>query len=56
MMIGLLQGRAEVGPNRIVKPHFYAFGGVMATAGWLRSVVDGNFELQADSDKFTVNG
>ncbi len=56
MMIGLLQGRAAAGPNRIVKPHFYAFGGVMATAGWLRSVVDGNFELQPDSDKFTVNG
>jgi hypothetical protein len=55
MMVGLLQGRASVGAHRIVKPHFYAFGGVMATAGWLRAVADGNFELQNDSDKFVLN-
>jgi hypothetical protein len=38
-----------------VRPHFYAFGGVMATATWMRAVMDGAFELQPDSDKFAMN-
>ena len=55
MMTGLLQGCAATGPTRIVRPHLYAFGGVVATATWLRAVMDGSFELQPDSDKFLMN-
>ena len=35
--------------------HFYAFGGVSATARWIRAVIDGNFALKSDSDKFAMN-
>jgi methylenetetrahydrofolate reductase (NADPH) len=55
MLVGLLRGCAAHPQARIVRPHFYAFGGVMATAGWMRAVMDGAFELQPDSDKFSMN-
>lgn len=55
MLVGLVRGCAMRGTTRIVKPHVYAFGGVMATARWIRAVVDGSFELQANSDKFVLN-
>jgi methylenetetrahydrofolate reductase (NADPH) len=55
MLTGIVRGCAAQPGSRIVKPHIYAFGGTMATAGWLRSVADGSFELQGDSDKFTIN-
>ncbi len=54
MMAGILHCAAS-GSTRIVQPHIYAFGGVMATATWLRAVQDGSFELQSDSDKFLMN-
>lgn len=56
MMVGILRGCAANPQARIVRPHFYAFGGVVATATWLRQVMDGNFELDPDSDKFVMNG
>jgi methylenetetrahydrofolate reductase (NADPH) len=55
MMTGLLRGCAGSASTRIVRPHFYAFGGVVATATWLRAVMDGSFELQSDTDKFSMN-
>ena len=55
MLVGLVRGCAASESTRITKPHFYAFGGVVATARWLRNVVDGTFELQPDSDKFIMS-
>jgi len=55
MLIGLVRACAAEPGTRLTHPHFYAFGGVMATSRWLRAVVDGAFELQEDGDKFTVN-
>lgn len=55
MLMGLMRGCVATGTTRIVRPHFYAFGGVVATATWLRAVMDGSFELQPDSDKFTMS-
>jgi len=55
MLIGLVRGVAAQGSTRLLHPHFYAFGGVMATAQWLRGVVDGTFELDRSGEKFTVN-
>ncbi|HEU4626397.1 MAG TPA: methylenetetrahydrofolate reductase [Steroidobacteraceae bacterium] len=55
MMVGILRGLQAHPEARIVRPHFYAFGGVMATATWMRAVMDGAFELQPDSDKFVMN-
>lgn len=54
MVIALVQGRAAQSSTRLAHPHFYAFGGVMATARWLRGVVDGTFELDRSGEKFSV--
>ena len=54
MVIGLVRACLNEGSTRIIHPHFYAFGGVMATARWLRGLVDGAFDLDADGSKFTV--
>jgi methylenetetrahydrofolate reductase (NADPH) len=54
MVTGLVRGGAGQSWNRVIHPHVYAFGGVMATAKWLRSMVDGAFELDASGEKFTV--
>ena len=55
MLAAIVRGCAATPSARIVRPHFYAFGGVIATATWLRAVMDGNFELQPDSDKFALH-
>ncbi len=55
MLISLVQGCASREGTHLAHPHFYAFGGVMATARWLRGVVDGAFELDKSNEKFTVS-
>jgi methylenetetrahydrofolate reductase (NADPH) len=55
MLLGLIRGRAEYSGSRLVQPHFYAFGGTMATATWLRAVADGSFTVLPDGRKFVVN-
>jgi methylenetetrahydrofolate reductase (NADPH) len=54
MVLGLVQRGAARAPSHLAHPHFYAFGGVMATARWLRALVDGAFELEEDGAKFVV--
>jgi methylenetetrahydrofolate reductase (NADPH) len=55
MLLGLIRGRAAYGGSRLVQPHFYSFGGAVATATWLRAVADGSFTVQEDGKKFVVN-
>jgi methylenetetrahydrofolate reductase (NADPH) len=55
MLMGLVRGGAAQGSSRIVQPHFYAFGGVSATARWIRAVIDGNFEVKPDGGKFVMD-
>ena len=55
MLTGLVRGGAAQGSSRIVQPHFYAFGGVSATARWIRTVIDGNFEVKPDGGRFAVD-
>ena len=55
MLLGLIRGRVAYSGSRLVQPHFYAFGGSMATATWLRAVADGSFTVQPDGRKFVVN-
>ena len=55
MLLGLIRGRAAYHGSRLVQPHFYSFGGVMATARWLRAVADGSFTVEPDGRKFVVN-
>lgn len=46
--------RAENPGSRIVKPHFFAFGGVARTARWANSVAQGRFELDNEAAGFEV--
>lgn len=55
MLIGLVRGNAGNGATRLRQPHFFAFGGTLATAQWLRRVLDGRFELPADAGRFQMN-
>jgi methylenetetrahydrofolate reductase (NADH) len=55
MLTGLVRGGAARGSSRIVQPHFYAFGGVAATARWIRAVIDGKFTLKPGDDKFEMD-
>ncbi|MBW4051414.1 MAG: methylenetetrahydrofolate reductase [Proteobacteria bacterium] len=54
MLLGLVRGCAGQSGSRLVQPHVYSFGGALATAGWLRAVRDGAFDLAPDGSKFTV--
>ena len=55
MLTGLVRGGAAQGSSRIVQPHFYAFGGVAATARWIRAVIEGRFEVNPDGGKFVMD-
>ena len=55
MLTGLVRGRAVHSGSRLVQPHFYAFGGVAATARWMRAVIDGNFEVKPDGGRFAMD-
>jgi len=45
MLVGLVTG-CDVGPaTQMVHPHVFAFGGVIATARWLRAIVDDRVDL-----------
>jgi methylenetetrahydrofolate reductase (NADPH) len=55
MLIGLVRRCAAQSGTRLAQPHFYAFGGVMATARWMRGVIDGSFELKSNEERFVVN-
>jgi methylenetetrahydrofolate reductase (NADPH) len=56
LLIRFVNAGAGSPASHIVQPHFYAFGGVMATVRWMRALIDGAFELDADGAKFAVNG
>jgi len=64
MIVGLVRGCATEDPRRgetpsapsLVKPHVFTFGGAMATARWIRAVVDGSFELRPRDGKFVLTG
>ena len=53
MCVAMLRGCEQYGVTRIVRPHIFAFGGVVPTAKWLRQVQDGQFEI-GDNDKFEM--
>ena len=55
MLLGLVRGCAGHTGSRLVRLHVYSFGGALATAGWLRAVGDGAFDLASDGRKFTVH-
>lgn len=54
MLIGVYRAKQGTVDSRIFAPHFFAFGGVLATARWLRAVVEGSFELNASESGFST--
>ncbi|MGH8303524.1 MAG: hypothetical protein ACRET5_18910, partial [Steroidobacteraceae bacterium] len=54
MLLGLVRGCVRHAGSRLVQPHVYSFGGALATAGWLRAVMEGEFDLTADGKRFTA--
>ncbi|HUG03374.1 MAG TPA: methylenetetrahydrofolate reductase [Steroidobacteraceae bacterium] len=40
--------------RRVVKPHFFSFGGVAATADWLHAVAGGNFHLVSNTSRVII--
>jgi methylenetetrahydrofolate reductase (NADPH) len=45
-IVGLREGPLA---ERLVQPHFFAFGGVMKTVEWLQAVREGRFDLDGDT-------
>jgi methylenetetrahydrofolate reductase (NADH) len=55
MLIGVFRAKQLNPVSRIFAPHFFAFGGVLETARWLRKVIEGSFELDAAERGFSIN-
>jgi len=41
-------------PAQIVAPHFFAFGGALRTAQWMRSIAAGDFDIDAGAGRLVV--
>ena len=41
--------------GQITGPHFFSFGGSLATARWLAAVQGGHFELSSEGQGFTID-
>jgi methylenetetrahydrofolate reductase (NADPH) len=54
MVARLVKGCATPG-SQLVGPHFFAFGGALATAQWLAAVHAGRFEPSNDGQAFTID-
>lgn len=54
MVARLVKSCATPG-SQISGPHFFAFGGALATARWLAAVRAGRFEPSSDGERFTVD-
>ena len=54
MLVGVFQAKQQNPDSRIFAPHFFAFGGVLETARWLRAVIEGSFELDSAARGFSI--
>jgi len=55
MLMGVYAAKQVNPDSRIFAPHFFAFGGILETARWLRAVTDGSFELNEAGTGFSVH-
>ncbi|MEP6886164.1 MAG: methylenetetrahydrofolate reductase [Gammaproteobacteria bacterium] len=50
-----LLGLADMAvPAQVLGPHFFAFGGAVETARWIRKIASGAFSIDAKSGKFRI--
>lgn len=54
LVVALVRDRTPAGPVVLVQPHFFSFGGCLATARWICAVGEGDFEMHADAAGFDV--
>jgi len=54
MLVDLVRSCAGDRATHLQQPHFFSFGGVIATAQWLRRVIEGDFELPSDGGKLQL--
>src|SRR6266850_361605 len=54
MITGIIRGVVANPASRIVKPHFFCFGGLIETVSWVRAVREGKFELQGETGPFAL--
>jgi len=52
-LLALLSGPLSA---QIAAPHFFAFGGALETARWMRKVAAGAFDIDAKAARFTMQG
>jgi methylenetetrahydrofolate reductase (NADPH) len=54
MLLGVYRAKQSNPDSRIFAPHFFAFGGVLETARWLRAIIEGSFELDPAERGFAI--
>ena len=54
MLLAVYRAKQANPDSRIFAPHFFAFGGVLETARWLRAIIDGSFELDKAERGFSI--
>jgi len=54
MLRGVYGAKQDNADSRIFAPHFFAFGGILETARWLRAVIEGSFEIDAAGTGFSM--
>jgi methylenetetrahydrofolate reductase (NADPH) len=54
VLVQLVRGRAREGVTRIVQPHFFAFGGTLATARWIQAVMAGRIRVDVAGGRFAL--
>jgi methylenetetrahydrofolate reductase (NADPH) len=54
MLVGVYGAKQSTPNSRIFAPHFFAFGGVLETARWLRAVIEGSFKLDSAERGFSI--
>jgi methylenetetrahydrofolate reductase (NADPH) len=54
MLAGLARGGAADPGSGLVQPHFYAFGGILATSRWLRTMTKGDFQPHGQGERCPV--
>ena len=54
MLLGVYRAKQANPDSRILAPHFFAFGGVLETARWLRAVISDSFELDSAERGFSI--
>jgi len=54
MLLGVHRAKPANPDSRIFAPHFFAFGGVLETARWLRAVIEGSFVLDPAERGFAI--